>query len=271
MGRIISIAAGAEELFWQEEAANIHSVYKNTINIRFHNGIYAIQPYDIWFTPMTIQVDRMPGGVVREGDFVFVNQSGMVIGRERYGREAAETRSCKIKTVMQSQTEMSCLRNLIRERLLRTSEGIAPGIMLDGAGGEVSRKAHEICEKAKEFLVNGHIKEAAGELTSMIGLGPGLTPSGDDFLTGLMAVLWMTGEREFLSQIRRETERNLERTNEISAAYLSHACRGEFSEPFHYLVSMENMMAAVHKIASVGHSSGTDALTGIYFGLEQFG
>lgn len=271
MGRIVSMASGAGALFLQNGTANIHSVYKNTINLSFHESIYAIQPLDVWFTPMTVRVDRMPDGVVREGDCVFLNRSGMWIGEMYYGNELAECVCCEMKTGVGSRAEMSELLKLVKGRLSRTTEGIAPGFVWTGAKGEASGEAHEISMRGKLFLATGRLGEAAGEMCSMIGLGPGLTPSGDDFLIGLMAILRMIGEREFLPLLCGEIKRHLQKTNDISAAYLYHACHGEFSEPFHGLFSAGKLVAAVEKIASVGHSSGTDALAGIYFGVEQFG
>lgn len=269
LGKILSFASGAEELFLQSEVAEIHSIYKNTMNIRVHKCIFAIQPFDAWFTPMTIRVDRMPD--IGKGDLVTFDRFGIMMGEERYDKEIAERCSCKIKTGVRSRRKLCHLLNLIKDRLSRTSEGIAPGIVWTGLGGDVSKKAYDICLKVKWFLASGRLGEAAGEMSSMIGLGPGLTPSGDDFLVGFMAALGMNGEQEFLSLLCGEIERNLMKTNDISAAYLSHACQGEFSEPFHCLFSTEETVAAVNQVASVGHSSGTDALAGIYFGLEQFG
>lgn len=271
MGRITSISLGVDGIFDGGAVAEIHSVYKNTINFCYEKQIYAIQPFDAWFTPMSIRVDRMPDLKGDDKVCVILDREGMSIGEAYYHRELYERQNCMIGTSAARQTELAPLLNMIKMRLSRSSGGIASALVRTGVQGEVSRKAHCICQRTTYFLRTGSHGEAVDELISMIGLGPGLTPSGDDFLIGILAVLWVKGDQKFLQLLRQKIVQNLTKTNDISASYLYHACHGEFSEPFHLLFTKKEKVAAVNKMASVGHSSGTDALAGICFGLEQFG
>jgi hypothetical protein len=99
----------------------------------------------------------------------------------------------------------------------------------------------------------------------LAGLGSGLTPAGDDYLTGAMAGLWLLNRPESLPLM---AETAGPKTNALSAAFLEAAAKGEFMEPWHALaqawqaVDREAMAAAIKWIAEFGASSGEDALAG---------
>ena len=67
-------------------------------------------------------------------------------------------------------------------------------------------------------------------LAALIGLGPGLTPSGDDFLCGVMATLHYLGGSAVARRLAEGVLAAAAETNLISAAYLRCAAEGETSE-----------------------------------------
>jgi Protein of unknown function (DUF2877) len=107
------------------------------------------------------------------------------------------------------------------------------------------------------------------DVATLIGLGPGLTPSGDDFLCGVMATLHYLGRG---AVARRLADGVLPTaaaaTNLISAAYLRCAAEGEASAVLFDVLGciaaggdgrLEACLEAVHR---VGHTSGWDTLAG---------
>ena len=92
----------------------------------------------------------------------------------------------------------------------------------------------------------------------LIWLGIGLTPSGDDFLCGFLAGLRLSnGSSLFLH--------TLDRTNEISAAFLRCAAFGQFSTPVHLLTDPNVTARQIYLVfSSISHSSDIDTLCGIY-------
>jgi hypothetical protein len=124
---------------------------------------------------------------------------------------------------------------------------------------------------------------AAASIRELIGLGSGLTPSGDDLLAGYLAGLWCTvqGKRErqeFVSGLGRKIVRLSRRTNEISRTYLYHAARGQVSsrlaalaEAISHGESGESLRAIAENAMRVGHTSGMDAVTGLLIGLAVLG
>lgn len=108
------------------------------------------------------------------------------------------------------------------------------------------------------------LPEALGWL---IGLGPGLTPSGDDFLAGALATLHGLGRRDDADALWRLIEPlTPEATHPISISFLRAAARGGLSE------SLAAILLALVGDAEwprldcwpdLGHSSPWDALAGV--------
>jgi len=112
----------------------------------------------------------------------------------------------------------------------------------------------------------------------LIGLGYGLTPSGDDFLVGYMAGLWCTAganpsRMQFLMALGSELSQVSQHTNEISCTYLRSAAKGHVSEALAKLAQqlnqandMSSVRAATQAALQVGHTSGSDGVLGLLLG-----
>ena len=107
-------------------------------------------------------------------------------------------------------------------------------------------------------------------IDTLIGLGPGLTPSGDDFLGGVMISLYSLGFKEVaLKMAHIVLARARFRTNKISFVHLSCAARGEGSAAVHNIIlniyenSAQKLKACIDDIDTIGHTSGWDTLAGI--------
>ena len=116
------------------------------------------------------------------------------------------------------------------------------------------------------------IAEAAAHL---VGLGPGLTPAGDDFLTGYLAALWSRAgfgakQEAGLTALAAVLAPLFARTNAISRQMLDDAAHGRFAQALVdvtlALSGAGNINAAAARALASGHSSGADALCGLLFG-----
>jgi hypothetical protein len=103
----------------------------------------------------------------------------------------------------------------------------------------------------------------------LIGLGNGLTPSGDDFLGGVMIALHRIGRADLAAALaRRVMASATQGTSVISAAYLRCAAAGQgFAVLFDALDCVlagegARLDARLDAIAEVGHTSGWDSLAG---------
>jgi hypothetical protein len=113
----------------------------------------------------------------------------------------------------------------------------------------------------------------------LIGLGSGLTPSGDDLIVGYLAGLWSTvrdrKERsDFLKAFGKLLRGAARQTNEISQAYLVQAASGQVSSGLTRLMEAignrwqpVRLAQAAERVMSFGHTSGMDTLTGLLAGM----
>lgn len=110
----------------------------------------------------------------------------------------------------------------------------------------------------------------------LAGLGPGLTPAGDDFLLGLMARWWLQPALlppgwTVPALCQQLVQTASPRTTRLSGVWLLHAARGQFAQPWHDLARALRpghepaLPDAVNRILSTGATSGADALKGFLY------
>ncbi|GIH99724.1 hypothetical protein Pta02_17330 [Planobispora takensis] len=143
-----------------------------------------------------------------------------------------------------------------------------PGLEGNGAVALLA----EACAEAS--LLNGIM---ASE--QLVGLGPGLTPSGDDVLAGLLVALRHLGAAagvdravwlaDWLAAAVTFDARG--RTTPISATLLHCAARGEASGEvlavLRGLAGRQALEPALHRLLGLGHTSGADLACGMRIGL----
>lgn len=120
-------------------------------------------------------------------------------------------------------------------------------------------------------------------ISKLIGLGPGLTPSGDDLLAGFMASLLamhkITGSgtpfllAELCTMVNEIASTN---TNDLSRELLAFAAKGEVPEPMDAMIlalltkQQTAWEQAAQQLLKVGASSGSDQLLGIALGISLY-
>jgi len=164
-----------------------------------------------------------------------------------------------------------------RQRL-KKAEIVADDLFQLSAGSllsqKISRPVMQLASSTGQFDIEGAIQAAE----KMIGLGPGVTPAGDDLLIGFLAGLWSTSgkDQSRLFFIQSFGDRLMElaaQTNLISHTYLYHAIHGQFSSSLSNLaesiaLGSENIQDIAETAMRVGHSSGMDSATGLLIGLS---
>jgi len=114
----------------------------------------------------------------------------------------------------------------------------------------------------------------------LIGLGEGLTPSGDDFVGGLLFWLSAMGDTCALPlpveprDLASFLERSKPRTNLISVTLLADHAEGHSFEALHHLTDAlltgqprERIRHRAGRLIRLGHSTGWDLLTGVIAGM----
>jgi hypothetical protein len=132
------------------------------------------------------------------------------------------------------------------------------GCLLTGRHNALAEHALPSIDALDQWLRHGLAVPPDAE--ALIGLGPGLTPSGDDYLGGMMVALHALGRDGQGRALWRWLQPRLAaRTSAISAAHLAAAAEGEAHEALHQVLQNVSPLSALD---AVGHCSGWDALAG---------
>lgn len=272
----------------QNKRLQVHSVYHRTVNIYAENRILAFHPDSISLTPLSLALPlheeefALLANAVREKKEIQTQwtesqEVQIHIGKYSWNVGKNEVWNPKI-TGNLNKEQMRLALQQMREVIMRYSH-------LGGFSDSVFRN-----KNPKDDLMSGILREKITLLLDvsvrpgkmeelgriaqeMIGLGVGLTPSGDDFVTGLL-LGFLTGtfpfDEEELEDFREMVKRQAMYTNDISRQYLLCACEGEFGENYHQLLRLCKMGQPIAKcleqIIQTGHTSGLDALNGLAAG-----
>ena len=158
------------------------------------------------------------------------------------------------------------------------SDGLASLIFANNRlDARLSTASQAINEIDNFFRDQGtHTNSILKPVTSLIGLGPGLTPSGDDFLGGIMIMLRLLKQNNKIKRLAGAIEIAASATNEISQAHLKAAAQGLGAEPLHATISdiilnrSPELQLSLQRLNAIGHCSGWDALAGAAIALRAW-
>jgi uncharacterized protein DUF2877 len=161
-------------------------------------------------------------------------------------------------------------------------QGVAPGLFS-------SRSAHSTLERAlvarmaqtlpilARATETSDVGAVVSALSALVGLGAGLTPSGDDFIVGYLAALWSRshskpGIATLLHALAIPVGQLSLHTNAISRQMVLDALQGHFAERLTEVVRCVcgggDVAGAAMRALQIGHSSGADVLCGLLFGYS---
>lgn len=116
--------------------------------------------------------------------------------------------------------------------------------------------------------------DPAGAVRQLVGFGPGLTPSGDDILTGLYAALRVLGGGAAdLEGLEKALAACAGRTTQVGGWMLTCALDGRWRASLQAVLAacadpaLTNLPAAVEQLLTVGASSGYDMCSGVHRAL----
>jgi len=289
----------------------IHSVFQHALNIRTSGGqLVSILSGADRAGPNTV-VARLPRGV----DFISMGLRAGMPARLRGTRVQLGAGDVQLRTgsarkwwprladglelvdVHRLEINLAALDEKFAARPPSRGLGLLLNDAADMAAGRWDRVAdrHRHGEDPGEFiaaalpaiqkLMQGYLKRDGLALQQgvegLIGLGSGLTPSGDDLLLGFIGALGAISKRMngpemegILEAIRDHLYENRHRTTFISTNLLAFACAGRVAEPILNVIrsllfeETASMMERVEVLLQQGDSSGSEVLVGILLALS---
>lgn len=265
----------------------VHSVHERVVNVLTPDGLLCcLSTADLDDAPRTVRIpaDAWSRIAWHEGDAVC-----FLPGELRHrGTYAATTVALATATRWEpAEADLSALSPAhlhdaaaVIERHLPPPAHRSP---FEAASADVLARRTDLLGSALRAQDRAATTAAA---RSLIGLGFGLTPSGDDILTGLATLAAAAGMHlaaaipalaaavDGIDGVPLETL-----TTPVSAATLTEAVAGRARARVHDLVATiattdpaapalaDAVADAVIRVREIGHTSGTDILTGVRLGL----
>jgi len=221
----------------------IHSVFERAVNVLWGDGhLLALHGPRALAAPFAIALERLPA--------CSAVAPGMRIGRSDFEWSEAEPVALEMPGgplgfARDALPETGCARTLCSGAGLRARDALERGIATRDAGA------------------------FADAACSLVGLGEGLTPAGDDCVVGALAAIhrlapgWLGahgGQRDRLADAARR------RTTDIARDFVLDALDGRFAESVLALLtagSDADAGSAARQLLAMGATSGADTLCGI--------
>ncbi|MGZ9221918.1 MAG: DUF2877 domain-containing protein, partial [Anaerolineales bacterium] len=278
--------------------ASIHSVFQSAINLRLNAGdrLLTLVTSNESDLPQGIRLDTSDGfsfegfqtgeaAVCRDGILHFENSS-LTIQLHGARRWKCDLPALEFDTTKPAvAAAWSFVWGALNKRQIQSdAEIIAEDLFHSNERGrfDVTRKAGGAMRGLFEATQQFDLTAASSSIEKLIGLGAGLTPSGDDLLVGYLAGLWCAvwdkSERaQFVTNLGKVVVRLSGQTNDISRTYLYHASRGQvlsrladLAEAICRRENPDRLLATAESAMQAGHTSGMDAVTGLLMGLAAW-
>ncbi len=263
---------------------NIHSIFTKAIN--FYNGEMLLT-----FTSPDVQLS--PTNIVFNDIFVFnsihnIAQNSVcelnypiLSFNSRYDEFGVSLETCGVvKTEIErylklSETDIKLFKTNVF-KVIHSRSNLLNIYHNHRAEDALIEKFKIIILSIQSSINANDSRKFLNEVKKLLGLGPGLTPAGDDFLYGLLAV-WKTfgGGGNFIKELEIFLEENKKETGIISYNMLNALIKNHIYIPLKNLFRQINdgkeYMRELSEIGSFGSSSGADIIAGVLFGLENQG
>lgn len=274
----------SETLLNKNLTGEVHSVFNKTLNIMTENKeIYTLATEDVFDGPQIIKVN-CPSFYANQEliDKKVVQEEQLLIIENTLTIDLTEVKIMKSSKINNHQVHSSVLNQLIEEvDLFLSKELDTVGFYRQTFSNEVEKTIHQFLITGSKLLEKGFIQEDSTlmdeAIHKLLGLGHGLTPSGDDFLTGFSLIINSSkqvevSKKELFNQL---LFKGLSQTNLISQKQLILSIQGEALHPVINLINdlyenqpIDNIKGELEKVLSIGSSSGSDIVYGLLVGMK---
>lgn len=245
----------------------VHSIFQRACNLQTPSGeLWVIQAQGMPLAPLGIIInssDLRP--LFRVGESLRLDSEGNLCGEKvKIGLNHTAVHSTRLPSGTEAPAFTQLARQIEAFFARQPAKGIRLALLSDD---KLIAAQHALVH----WLQSGE-KDLSEVLTIFIGRGEGLTPSGDDFLLGVLLVLEREGNPKSIA-FKAALPGLLARTTDISRAMLEQGCRGHYSALLLDLATgnRRTWPEQVAKVADYGHTSGHDMLTGMLTAMQASG
>ncbi|MBU5459175.1 DUF2877 domain-containing protein [Anaerostipes sp. MSJ-23] len=273
--KIIKMSDYAARILTSDAKPSFHSGYEKAINLSFNGQLLTLQPKTSSLSPLSLITDLSTNEL---SSLLSEPSPQLSLSKNTIFLDVHKITFANAKIFYAELFPLDHERCLFLRQILENTIITAPpqGFVLIFQPTPnlnlMLKTARKHIHATSNSLKTRNFQDAVSHLISLIGLGIGLTPSGDDFLCGFLCGLIFMNlwDTPFSCYLRQQIQCNLSRTNEISSAFLSCALHRQFGTAVHMLSDHPKMSHILSEFLAIGHSSGLDTLCGIYFAFQIF-
>lgn len=282
----------------------VHSKFDRSINIILHDDVLVTLLTDTKdVAPMSVVCDHKTFNAlnVNVGDHITTTDTKFYLGN-RLLVDVAEyvtwEKTDKSKLIKYDTKKHESLVDTLYKRIIETGklDGIASVVYFfdEDVFGNVQAENLElernhyvnfIIERLERFIddyKNCDLSRIEESFVRIIGFGPGLTPSVDDFICGLFSAsknlcTFYDVSDNYISILGEKLVEKLHlKTTRISEEMIRHCFQNNISRTYDVLLTTllyetkEDLEASISKVIEFGDTSGTDFLAGVYTACRLF-
>ncbi len=264
-----SIIKNAVDLSRGKEPLSVHSVFKRVVNVNTSLGLISIVNKGIGKSASYIIIDQdvnFEREDIKPMDIVGIRENTLIFNSFIVDMERAVVWKDIIKPWHKYQKSIISTDNI---RIFKASMDRYASKNSFWGRFQYDRYIGERIEKLKGEKPSEGVK-------GMIGLGPGLTPSGDDVLLGFISIVNTCDD--FISErenLKNEILYNLKYTSDISAYFLKMALKNHYHEYVQNVIcslvngTPEEAALSVRRLLTIGATSGADIALGMYLAFSM--
>ncbi len=281
-----TVGCGVLELAVKKRRGKVGAVFRRSAHLMFGDFVVTIGSFESGDHPYTVNLASLPckffSGKIFPGQKIVLENDSLIIGGKCLVllNELTPFRPAQKVEGIAGNREIKSALNGVEVGVKALMKNGKTGFWNTETGrSKFENSIHKAALPGVRLVERGiRYKEAAALLDGskiLAGLGVGLTPSGDDFLVGVLSALHFNrlnvgkGFCPTLSVLNGIATESSKRTSTFSGMLIRCAARGWYSD----LVS--DWLAAVHKgnansalsatrrLFAIGHSSGKDTLAGL--------
>ena len=279
-----SYSAGVAEWLSSDNSAHVFSSFERACNLIDEQGRFiSIVDNSIGNGPFAIVLEELPFSLdkmLSVGAPVVAGINSLTVNTTTIDFSEATLWSARVDWDYPKDCPHQFQKNIgvLYLTVQNNSSGISLSSILHSTRDNMGYVYARVTDSAQQLysgIVSGDMQKIYLGAANMAGLGVGLTPSGDDFLMGVIYALWaIFDQKDAARWSRKIAEAASSRTNMLSGAMLQESANGYASEHWHVLVdvlckeNVTDVTRACMDILSLGHTSGADALTGFLLSID---
>ena len=267
-----------------KRTVRVLGIFRNSVNLRANSEILTIVSKDIGRSASSLMIDNVSRLMLTIDEIGYCQVNNIrFLNSEIDFFNAPVWRGCLVKTfVNEHRNKLSWESICVLKSALRRGDASKPNSAwcednevnrLWEISNDASRLKSVWCEDSISSLIRGIVRlpdDPESAVRGLIGLGPGLTPAGDDVILGFLSVInHFSDDNDYLQKLRNTISVTLHATTDLSAQFLKNALRYDYHEYIEGVLTAlcdtpESIVPAVTKLLGIGATSGYAIATGMY-------